>query len=104
MGHKLKDPQYNISLGSSHLSHLLSEFDHSYILAAAAYNAGKTPVPRWLKQFGDPRRGQVDVVDWVELIPYGETRNYVMRVLETITLYRSLEGQPKKTLVDDLQR
>ncbi|MBS0271708.1 MAG: lytic transglycosylase domain-containing protein [Proteobacteria bacterium] len=101
---KLVDPQHNLVLGSSHLSQLLNRFDKSYILAAAAYNAGETPVKRWLKDFGDPRSGAIDIVDWIELIPYAETRNYVMRVLENITNYRSLEGLPKKTLIDDLQR
>ena len=76
----------------------------SYILAFAAYNAGPTPVGRWLKDFGDPRRGGVDIIDWIEMIPYYETRNYVMRVLENITNYRSLHPHPKKTLVDDLKR
>jgi soluble lytic murein transglycosylase len=100
---KLYDPTHNLLLGSSHLSYLLNNFESSYILTLAAYNAGPDPVERWLKEFGDPRRGDVDIIDWVELIPYAETRNYVMRVLENITIYRSLEGQPKKTLIDDLQ-
>ncbi|EKE09469.1 MAG: hypothetical protein ACD_16C00165G0008 [uncultured bacterium] len=99
---KLADPQYSLILGASHLSHLLSAFNNSYLLTAAAYNAGETPVHRWVEQFGDPCQG--DVVDWVELIPYGQTRNYVMRVLENIAPYRALEGQPQKTLVNDLQR
>ncbi len=101
---KLYDPTHNLHLGSSHLSTLLDKFDSSYILTIAAYNAGDEPVKRWLHTFGDPRKGEVDIVDWVELIPYGETRNYVMRVLENITIYRSLEGNPKTTLVDDLKR
>jgi soluble lytic murein transglycosylase len=100
---KLTDPSHNVTLGSSHLSHLLDEFNGSYILAAAAYNAGNTPVHRWLTQLGNPHQGKIDVVDWVELIPYGETRNYVMRVLENVTLYRSLDGAPKKTLIEDLR-
>jgi len=99
---KLFDPRHNLLLGSAYLSRLLNDFDNCYVLAAAAYNAGPTPVQRWVKDFGDPRQGKVDILDWVELIPYAETRNYVMRVLENITIYRSLEGQPKKTLVDDL--
>lgn len=101
---KLVDPEHNLMLGSSHLSRVLDNFDKSYILAAASYNAGSAPVQRWLKDFGDPRTDNVDIVDWIELIPYAETRNYVMRVLENITIYRSLEGDPRKTLIDDLQR
>ncbi len=101
---KLCDPHHNLLLGTAHLSRMLDHFDKSYILAAAAYNAGHTPVQRWIQQFGDPRQGEIDIVDWIELIPYAETRNYVMRVLENITIYRSLEGQPQKTLLDDLQR
>lgn len=100
---KLTDPSHNVTLGSSHLSHLLDEFNGSYILATAAYNAGNTPIHRWLAQLGNPHQGKIDVVDWIELIPYGETRNYVMRVLENVTLYRSLDGAPKKTLIEDLK-
>lgn len=100
---KLYDPKHNLHLGSAHLSSLLNNFDSSYILTIAAYNAGQAAVERWLKTFGDPRRGEVDILDWVELIPYAETRNYVMRVLENITIYRSLEGKPKRTLLDDLK-
>jgi soluble lytic murein transglycosylase len=99
---KLFDPQHNLHLGSAHLSHLLSKFNNSYLLAAAAYNAGTKPVHRWVEEFGDPHSGEVDIIDWVEGIPYGETRNYVMRVLENIANYRALKGPPKKTLVNDL--
>lgn len=102
---KLYDPTHNLHIGSAHLSSLLNKFDSSYILTIAAYNAGEEPVQRWLQTFGDPRTGEVDIVDWVELIPYSETRNYVMRVLENITVYRCcLENQPKATLLDDLKR
>lgn len=102
---KLFDPQHNLILGSAHISRLLNNFLGSYILIAAAYNAGPTPVRRWLKDLGDPREGRVDIIDWIEMIPYYETRNYVMRVLENITNYRSaLQPHPKKTLIDDLKR
>lgn len=99
---KLFDPQYNLTLGSAHLSHLLNNFMGSYILMMAAYNAGPTPVKRWIQELGDPRQGKVDIIDWIEMIPYYETRNYVMRVLENVTNYRSLQPYPKKTIVDDL--
>ncbi len=100
---KLYDPTHNLLLGSSHLSYLLNNFASSYILTIAAYNAGPNPVKRWLTNFGDPRNGNVDVIDWIEMIPYSQTRDYVMRVLENVTNYRSMEGQPKKTLIDDLK-
>jgi len=101
---KLYDPQHNLILGSAHLSRLLNNFMGSYILLVAAYNAGPTPVRRWIKEFDDPRRSGVDVIDWIERVPYAETRNYLMRVLENVTNYRSLHLHPKKTLVDDLKR
>lgn len=101
---KLFDPHHNLVLGSAHLSRLLNNFMGSYLLVMAAYNAGPVPVKRWLKDFGDPRQGNVDIIDWIEMIPYHETRNYVMRVLENVTNYRSLHPSPKKTLIDDLKR
>lgn len=102
--HKLFDPAHNLLLGSDHLATLLTEFNGSYILAIAAYNAGPTPVRRWLTEFGDPRDGKIDVIDWIERVPYGETRNYLMRVLETLTSYRSREGKPHRTIIDDLTK
>ena len=100
---QLYNPQHNLHLGSAHLARLLNTFDNSYILASAAYNAGPTPVHRWIKELGDPRSEDVDPIDWIEKIPYAETRNYVMRVMENITNYRCLNGPPKKTLVNDLK-
>jgi len=100
---KLFDPHHNLHLGTAQLSHLLGKFNNSYLLTAAAYNAGPTPVRRWVEEFGDPHHGDVDVVDWVEGIPYGETRNYVMRVLENVANYRTLKGPPEKTLVHVLR-
>ena len=102
---QLFEPQHNLVLGSAHLSHMLDNFMGSYILTMAAYNAGPTPTHRWVQELGDPRSGKVDVIDWIEMIPYYETRNYVMRVLENVTNYRSaLEADPKRTIVDDLKR
>ena len=101
---KLFDPKHNLLLGSSHLSSLLKDFDGSYILVAIAYNAGPHVASRWITELGDPRDPGVDVIDWIELIPYAETRNYVQRVLETTTTYRCLKGSPRHTLIDDLQR
>lgn len=100
----LFDPKHNLHLGSAHLHRMLNNFGNSYILTAVAYNAGPNVARRWIKEIGDPRSGKLDIIDWVELIPYYETRNYVMRVLENVTNYRSLNGHPKVTLVNDLKR
>ncbi len=84
----LNDPSYNITIGHAYLDKLLKRYDGSYVLALAAYNAGPARVNRWMKEFGDPR-GKVDVVNWIEKIPFRETRNYVQRVLENLAVYRT---------------
>jgi soluble lytic murein transglycosylase len=100
------DPQYNMTLGSAHLADLIDDFAGSYLLAIAAYNAGPTNVRNWLNEWGDPRSRSVDTVDWIELIPFGETRNYVQRVTENLQVYRHrLAGAPTPiTLERDLNR
>ncbi len=99
------DPTYNLRLGRGFLDDLVDEFNGSYILAAAAYNAGPSRARQWIRDFGDPR-GQVDVVDWIESVPFAETRNYIQRVLENTQVYRHrLTGQPAEiTLLKDLKR
>lgn len=82
------DPLYNARLGTAYLAGLLSRYDGSYLLATAAYNAGPGRVDQWLKDLGDPRAPGADPVGWIEAIPYTETRNYVMRVLEGLEVYR----------------
>jgi soluble lytic murein transglycosylase len=82
------NPSYNIRLGSLYLQVLLDRYDNSYPLALAAYNAGPGRVDRWLKTYGDPRHGAINMVDWIELIPLSETRNYVQRCLENTYIYR----------------
>lgn len=82
------DPAYNMSLGAAHLDDLLDRFNGSYIMAAAAYNAGAGRPAQWIRDYGDPRTGEIDPVDWVELIPFSETRNYVQRILENTQVYR----------------
>jgi len=99
------DPQYNLRLGRGFLDDLVDEFGGSYILAAAAYNAGPSRARQWINDFGDPRIG-ADPVEWIESIPFAETRNYVQRVLENTIVYRHrLTGQPVEIrLSEDLKR
>ncbi len=84
----LTDSHYNIILGRQYLDGLLGDFSGSYVLAIATYNAGPSRVRQWIRDYGDPRAKNTDVVDWVESIPVGETRNYVQRVLENLQIYR----------------
>ncbi len=83
-----RDPAYNAKLGSAHLSELMEDWKGSLILTFASYNAGGGNVARWIRAYGDPRRIDVDEVDWVERIPFAETRNYVQRVMENFLVYR----------------
>mgnify|MGYP006274095163 CR=1 FL=1 len=100
------DPGYNMTLGGAHLDTLLDQFNGSYIMAAAAYNAGASRPRRWVGEYGDPRKGEIDPIDWVEFIPFSETRNYVQRVLENTQVYRHrLSGEPEPVrLKQDLER
>ncbi len=87
------DASYNATLGSQYLADMLDKFGGTPELAMAAYNAGPQRVSRWLDQFGDPRGTAIDMIDWVELIPFRETRNYVQRVMEGVSVYRQkLQG------------
>ena len=91
------DPNYNIKLGSFYLSTLLEQYEGSYPFALAAYNAGPKRVRYWRKINGDPQKGQINYVDWIELIKFKETRNYVQRVLENVNVYRYIiSGKPIK--------
>ena len=81
-------PQHNINLGSQYLSNMVRRYNGSYPMAIAAYNAGPGRVDKWLKTFGDPRTGAIDWIDWIEMIPIYETRNYVQRVMEGTYVYR----------------
>lgn len=82
------DWRYNAKLGTAYLGGLLELYEGSYVLAFAAYNAGPARAEEWIERFGDPRDSLVDQVDWVEHIPFRETRNYVMRVMESLHVYR----------------
>lgn len=102
---KLDNPDFNVRVGSAYLGSLLSDFQGSYILALASYNAGPGRARRWIKENGDPRQPNVDVVDWIEMIPFGETRNYVQRVMESVAVYRQRLGKPAgPNLETDLKR
>tara|TARA_R110002072_G_scaffold25147_2_gene84573 strand:- start:593 stop:2569 length:1977 start_codon:yes stop_codon:yes gene_type:complete len=101
-----RDPVYNVRLGQAYLGQMINRFDGSYILAIASYNAGPSAAKRWVRQFGDPREPGVDVIDWIESIPYRETRNYVQRVIENLQVYRARMGGPllAEDIVRDLRR
>ena len=89
------DPAYNMRLGTAYLHDLLAQYGGAPMLAVAAYNAGPARVDEWLATNGDPRTPEVDVLDWIELIPFGETRNYVQRVIENDVIYRAKRGEAK---------
>jgi soluble lytic murein transglycosylase len=93
-------------LGEAFLGDLIHSYSGSYLLALAAYNAGGGRVQEWTKQFGDPRNRDVDQIDWIERIPFTETREYVKKIMETLQLYRSrLAGSDAALqLVQDLNR
>ena len=82
-------PEVNMRLGAAYLEEMLARYDGALPLAAAAYNAGPGRVDQWLGTYGDPRGADVDVIDWIEQIPFTETRNYVQRVIENVIVYRA---------------
>jgi soluble lytic murein transglycosylase len=93
----ITDPSYNVMLGSAYFQHMLDIWGGNVPLAVASYNAGSGNVSKWVREFGDPR-GQVDVVGWIEAIPYDETRGYVQRVIENSVVYDSLRStEPQRT-------
>jgi len=87
-----RDPDYNLRLGTAYLERLLDRYRGSHVLALAAYNAGPGRVSQWIRAHGDPREPGADPIDWIERIPFAETRNYVQRVLETLVVYRERLG------------
>jgi len=84
----VSDPVYNTQMGAAELAALLRDYRGSHIMTFAGYNAGRGRVQQWVKQFGDPRDPKIDPIDWVERIPFAETRNYVQRVMENLQVYR----------------
>jgi soluble lytic murein transglycosylase len=101
----LSDPAYNAMLGAAELGALVSDYRGSYILTFVGYNAGRGRVRDWIEKYGDPRDPRVDAVDWVERIPFSETRNYVQRIMENVQVYRARFGGGSKLLIEaDLKR
>ncbi len=96
------DPAYNARIGAAHLADLLKEWRGSYILTFASYNAGSHNVQKWIAMHGDPRDPKVDPIDWIEQIPFTETRDYVQRVMENLQVYRARlhESHPLVIAVD----
>ncbi|MEQ1704732.1 MAG: lytic transglycosylase domain-containing protein [Rickettsiales bacterium] len=90
---KLHDPEYNMILGSLYLQRMIDNYDGSLIMAIAAYNAGPGNVYKWVKKSGKPQRTIDGAVNWIENIPFSETRNYVQRVLENLQIYRHMEAE-----------
>lgn len=86
---RLNDPSYNVQIGTGYLAELVAKFGPSVALVASGYNAGPGRPTRWINMLGDPRDPNVDVIDWVEMIPFSETRTYVMRVVESLVIYRA---------------
>ncbi len=104
-GRLTSDPAYNVRLGAAHLGDLIKDWRGSYVLTFAAYNAGSGNVRAWIDAYGDPRKAGVDPIDWVERIPFTETRNYVQRVMENLQVYRTRLGdQPLLLIAQDLRR
>ena len=99
------DPDHNMRLGTAYFAGLMDRFGGALPFAAAGYNAGPNRVDTWLAENGDPRAatpgtaGRIDMIDWIELIPFNETRNYVQRVLENVVVYRAKRGETTLNLV-----
>ena len=99
-----KDPEYNIKLGSFYFNSLLEDYNGIYPFAIAAYNAGPNRVKTWRRVNGDPAKSQLSYVDWIELIRFKETRNYVQRVLENVNVYKYMLNQSPVSLDNFFRR
>ena len=96
----LSDASYNAQMGAAELGDVLESYRGSYILSFVAYNAGRGRVKQWIEKYGDPRDPSVDPIDWVERIPFSETRNYVQRVLENMQVYRAQLGNSERLTIE----
>jgi len=103
---RLYDPDFNMTLGSFHLGDLMNNFNGSMLLTTVAYNAGPARPPQWVARCGDPRAGSVDPVDFIECAPFTETRNYMMRVMENMSMYKARlnGGTAPLSLSQDIRR
>ncbi|MCO5131304.1 MAG: lytic transglycosylase domain-containing protein [Xanthobacteraceae bacterium] len=105
LGRLRNDSVYNTTLGAAELGGLLEDYRGSYIMTFAAYNAGRGSLRKWIARYGDPRDPNVDAVDWVERIPFSETRNYVQRIMENLQVYRARFGGGTRLQIEaDLHR
>ena len=105
LGRLKNDSAYNAALGAAELGGLLEDYRGSYIMTFAGYNAGRGSVKKWVERYGDPRDPKVDAVDWVEQIPFSETRNYVQRIMENLQVYRARFGGGTRLQIEaDLRR
>ena len=96
---------YNITIGSKYFYELVKHYNGSIILAIAGYNAGPRNVKKWLKDYGDPRKNEIDFINWIESIPFNETRNYVQRVIENYIIYQKviiLESKKQQKNIKDI--
>jgi soluble lytic murein transglycosylase len=100
----ISDPVYNTQMGAAEVTALLKDYRGSFVLTFAGYNAGRGRVEQWMAQHGDPRDPKVDAVDWVERIPFAETRNYVQRVIENLEVYRGRFGESTAAFEPNLHR
>ena len=102
---QLMNPVVNVTLGAAHLGDLVADHDGSYVLTLVSYNAGPRRSREWIKEYGDFRAGQVDPIDWVESIPFQETRQYVQKVMQNLHVYRSrLAPKTVRPMTADLMR
>jgi soluble lytic murein transglycosylase len=102
---RILDPEYNVKLGAAHLGDLIADHGGSYVLTLVSYNAGPRRSREWIAEYGDFRSGEVDPIDWVESIPFQETRQYVQKVLQNLHVYRSrLAPKTVRPMTADLAR
>ncbi|MGB7204768.1 MAG: transglycosylase SLT domain-containing protein, partial [Anderseniella sp.] len=100
----ISNPALNVSMGEAYLGDLIQQFDGSYIMAIASYNAGPGNISKWVNAYGDPRTSQIDAVDWIESIPFTETRKYVQKVMQNVHVYRTRLGEKKFAMSRDINR